>query len=236
VVLVVAVCFAGLYEAGYLQLTPTGDGRETVFQVAEFNWFALGNYAGTVTYGELASHGDFGIGTLDGLNGEMVAVDGVFYQIPSSGVARVIGSSETAPFAEVTFFDADQSFQVSDALNYSQMTAYIASQFPSDNAIYAVKIHGTFSYVKARSPPVQSVPYPNLTMALVNQSYFTFNNVEATVVGFWFPSYMEGINVAGFHLHFLTADKTAGGHVLECTVQNVTVELDQTKNFEMTLP
>ena len=98
------------------------ENRETLFQVSPFNTFAQGNYDGAVTHDELAEHGAFGIGTLNGLTGEMIAFNGVFYQVPVDGAPRQIGASEKTPYATVTFFEADQTSQVADALTYSELT------------------------------------------------------------------------------------------------------------------
>jgi len=236
-VLVVVVFSAALYAVWQLQFNATlTEDRETLFQVSPFNTFALGNYDGDFTYGELAEHGDFGIGTLNGLNGEMIALDGVFYQVPVDGTPRQIGSSEKLPYATVTFFDADQSRQVVDALNYSELQTYISALLPSENVIYAIKVHGTFDYAETRSVPLQVKPYPPLTEAVKNQTVFTLSNVTATAVGFWFPTSMDGVDFTGYHLHLVTDDCSAGGHLLDCIVRNATIEIDQTRSFKLVLP
>ncbi len=235
--LIVVVFCAALYVVWQLGLNANViKDRETLFQVSPFNTFAQGNYDGAVTYATLAEHGDFGIGTLSGLNGEMIALNGVFYQVPVDGAPRQIGSSEKAPYATVTFFEADQTSHVADAMNYSELTAYISGILPSENAIYAIKIHGTYDYAKTRSVPIQSKPYPPLTEAIKNQTVFTLDNVAATAVGFWFPSSMDGVDFAGYHLHLITDSHSAGGHLLDCSVRNATVEIDQTRQFNMVLP
>jgi len=227
---------AAVYAFWFVQ--PNSDtslDRDTLFQVAAFNTFSSGNYDGYMTYGELMEHGDFGIGTFDGLDGEMIVLNGVFYQIPVDGKPKQVASSVKTPYATVTFFEADQTFKVSDALNYSGLTSYINSVLPTQNAIYAIKVTGLYSYAKTRSVPMQTKPYPPLTEAIKNQSVFTFNNVSATAVGFWFPKSMEGVDVAGYHLHLITADYMAGGHLLDCIIRNATIQIDQTNKFNLVL-
>ena len=165
----------------------------------------------------------------------MIALDGVFYQIPVSGVPRQIGSNEKTPYATVTFFRADQAFQVTD-LNYSQLTTYINGTLPSYGAIYAVKVHGFFDYAKTRSVPQQTTPYPALADAVKNQTVFTFSGVEGTAVGFYFPSSMNGVDFVGYHLHFITDNHDAGGHLLDCIVRNATVEIDQINTYVLAIP
>ena len=220
----------------YTVLQSQSGSRETVFQVAAFKPFAEGEYAGITTFDELAKHGDFGLGTLTGLDGEMVAVNGVFYQIPTDGIPRQIASTEETPFALVTFFDADQTLYVTDAMNYSELQTYIDQNISPENAMYAIKIHGVYDYAKTRSVPKQTEPYPNLTAVIENQVIFPLNNVTGTIAGFRLPSYMNEINVAGYHCHFITDDETAGGHVLECIVRNATIEIDYVYDYELVLP
>jgi acetolactate decarboxylase len=235
--LIVVVSGVALYTLSQSQLgTNTAESRETVFQVAAFKPFAEGEFDGITTYGELAKHGDFGIGTLTGLDGEMVALNGVFYQIPIDGKPRQISSTEETPFAMVTFFEVDQTLHVADAMNYSELKAYIDQNISPENAMYAIKIHGDYDYAKTRSVPMQTEPYPTLAEVIENQTIFTLNNVTGTMAGFRLPSYMDEINVAGYHLHFITDDETSGGHVLECIVRNAVIEIDYTYEYELTLP
>ena len=215
--------------------TRTAVDKNVLFQVAAFNTFSMGNYTGVMSYGELAKHGDFGIGTFDGLNGEMIALNGVFYQIPSDGIPREVNDSNTAPYATVTYFHADQTFTVS-GLNYTQLKASIDGTLPSQDAIYAIKVTGTFDYAQTRSPAKQTQPYPALADALNTQSVFNLSSVSATAAGFWFPSSMNGIDYAGYHLHLITDDHTAGGHLLDCIIQNATVEIDKINQYNLVLP
>ena len=235
-VLVVAVSCVGLYTVFQSQLSMNTANRETLFQVASFKPFAEGELDGIITYAELAKHGDFGIGTLTGLNGEMVAVNGVFYQIPIDGEPRKIGSTEETPFAMVTFFEADQTLQVADAMNYSQLKDYVDQNISPENAMYAIKVHGVYDYAKTRSVPGQTVPYPTLEEVVADQSVFDLHDVTGTMAGFRLPSYMDEINVAGYHLHFISDDELSGGHVLDCIVRNATIEIDYTYEYKLTLP
>lgn len=235
--LIAVASFVALYTVEQSQLNMAAvTNKETLFQVAAFKTFAQGDYDGTITYAELAKRGDFGIGTLNGLDGEMVALNVVFYQIPTDGNPVQISSEAKTPFAVVTFFEADQTFHVAGAMNYSELTAYIDQILVPENAMYAIKVHGVYDYAKTRSVPVQTEPYPTLTEVIAHQVIFTLNNVTGTTAGFRLPSYMEGINVAGYHFHFITDDEAAGGHLLDCIVRNATIEIDYTYKYELILP
>ncbi|PVX25662.1 MAG: acetolactate decarboxylase [Candidatus Bathyarchaeum sp.] len=232
VLLIAVVSCVALYFVLQPQLNTN---KETVFQVGAFTPFAQGDYDGNVTYAELAKHGDFGLGTLNGLDGEMVAVNGVFYQIPIDGEPRQISSAEETPFAIVTFFEADQTLHVAESMNYSELKAFIDENISPENAIYALKIHGVCDYAKTRSVPVQAEPYPTLTEVIEQQTIFTSNSVTGTMAGFRFPSYMDEVNVAGYHLHFIADDKNSGGHLLDCVVSDATIEIDYTYDYELVL-
>jgi acetolactate decarboxylase len=220
------VLLAVLYE-------PASPEQDTLYQVSPFSVFSAGKFDGNTTYAELAKFGDFGIGTLNGLDGEMFALNGNFYQIPIDGVPREIGPAEKTPYATVTFFDKDQSFQVTDVNNYSQLRSEIDQVLPNHDSIYAFKIIGVFNFAETRSVPMQTEPYMTLTVALEDQAIFMLNAVEGTAVGFYFPGSMGGVDSVGYHLHFLTEDRTAGGHLLDCDIQSATVELEQICNYHL---
>jgi acetolactate decarboxylase len=50
------------------------------------------------------------------------------------------------------------------------------------------------------------------------------------------PGYIEGLNLPGYHLHFITDDKKMGGHLLDCLIQEARIEIDLSSDFYMTLP
>jgi acetolactate decarboxylase len=214
----------------------TYQDREVLFQVSTIDALLLAVYDGILPVGELKARGDFGIGTFDKLEGEMVVVDGVCYQVKVDGVAYVVSDDATTPFATVTFFDPDETVLVEKAENMTELGEFVEKSFPSENVLYAVRIDGTFPYVKTRSVPAQEKPYPHLVDAVANQTVFEFEDASGTVVGFWSPEFVDGINVPGYHLHFITDDRTAGGHILDLRVEGAEVELDLTPNIFMALP
>ena len=209
--------------------------RDALFQLAAFNTFSTGVYEGVMRYDELAKHGDFGIGTFDGLNGEMVALNGNYYQIPSSGIPQIVHANQKAPYATVTYFETDQSYRISN-MNFTQLKTFIDDKLTEKEAIYAVKVTGTFDWIQTRSPQKQIEPYPNITEALKTQAVFWLNNLTASAVGFWFPKSMDGVDVAGYHIHLISQDRKSGGHLLDCVIIDATVEIDQMKRYELVLP
>ena len=210
--------------------------RETLVQISTIDALLNGVYDGVVTFGTLKEYGDFGIGTFEGLDGEMVGFDSKFYQIKADGVAYPVSDSMETPFACVTFFDTDLEEQLPQGTDYEQLEKFLDGILPTKNIFYAIRIEGAFSYMKTRSVPGQKKPYPPLAEVTKNQPVFEFNNVEGTIVGFRCPSYAAGVNVTGYHLHFLTKGKDAGGHVLEFQIEEAVVAVDYTSEFLMILP
>ena len=209
---------------------------EVLTQVSTIDALMTGIYDGTTSLGELKKNGDLGIGTMNTLDGELVLLDGIFYQVTSDG--KVIRPDLTAktPFAVVTFFTADRSIPLRQGSNFQEFTGNTEKWFPTRNIFYAVKLKGTFKAVKTRSVPAQKKPYSPLAEIVKTQPVFEIKNVTGTAVGFWSPSYVKGINVPGYHLHFISSDGTAGGHILDFVTENVTAEFDDTRELSLMLP
>jgi acetolactate decarboxylase len=229
-----------LFLAFLLALVLTGLLRgaesQTLFQTSTLQALMNGVYDGDLTFSALARHGDFGIGTFNALDGEMIGVDGIFYQIKSNGrVSSVAGSMKT-PFAEVTFFKANWTHMLEKPLSYQELTHYITKLLPSPNLLYAIKIEGFFPYVKARSVPRQPKPYLPLAQVARQQAVFEFTRVKGVIVAFRYPAYLAGVNLAGYHCHFLTADRQGGGHLLDCRVEGATVAVAAVPALELRLP
>ena len=211
--------------------------RDVLYQVSTIDALMQGVFDGVQPIGEIRKHGDFGIGTFDGLDGEMIELDGVVYQAKADGHLYVASDNQTTPFATVTYFDHDQTATTDRAMNLSEFSSIMTSRLPTGNMIYAVRIHGTFPSVKVRAIPAQHKPYPTLTAASANQSVYTYANSTGTIVGFYTPVFFSGVNVAGYHLHFISDDRMTGGHILDITIPaNTSVEYDVTPGFAMALP
>ena len=166
----------------------------------------------------------------------MMGFDGNFFQVRADGIAYPVSDSMKTPFAAVTFFEVDYEDTLPEGFDYGQTKKLLDDTLPTENIFYAIKIEGTFSYMKTRSVPAQEKPYPPLIGVTKDQPIFEFNNVEGTIVGFKCPAYVAGINVPGYHLHFLAKGKNTGGHVLEFIVTDAITKIDYTSEFLMILP
>ena len=210
--------------------------EDVLFQTSTINALLEGIYDGEMTCQRLKQYGDLGIGTFNDLDGEMIGLEGKFYQIKADGKAYLAEGSMRTPFAVVTFFESDKAVLLDKSLDYGQLKPYVDSVLPTKNIFYALRIEGSFDYVKTRSVPRQNKPYPPLVEVVKNQPTFEFHNLKGTIVGFRCPGYVKGINVPGYHLHFISEDRKIGGHLLECRVRNVRIGIDYTSEFHLTLP
>ncbi|MBF0630981.1 MAG: acetolactate decarboxylase [Magnetococcales bacterium] len=208
-----------------------------LFQYATINSLLQGFYDGQLRMEELATHGTLGLGTFNALDGEMIALDGEFYQIPSTGkVVRVPPTLQT-PFAVICRFD-DQvpARTIPSGHSYRDLQASLMAMIEKKNLPHAFRMDGLFRTVKTRSVPRQTPPYLPLAEVAAKQATFQFDSVTGTLVGFWIPEYMAGFNVPGFHFHFISRDRTQGGHVLDLTTETVQVQVNELPEFQLTLP
>ena len=210
--------------------------RDTVFQFSTIDALMAGVYDPAGTVGELRRHGDTAIGTFEALDGEMVGVDGVVYQVRADGTVHVMPEAAGVPFAMVTWFEADRRLGPLSAGSLADLNRQLEAVLPTVNLFYTARIDGVVARVKARSVPRQAKPYPPLAVASQRQSIFEWEKVPGTLVGFRFPPYLKGVNMPGWHWHFLAADRTRGGHVLELAFSGLTVQLDVAGDFAMSLP
>ena len=237
--IVLVFCSAAVYSSFTRLPTASAipEGQEILYQVSTIDALMQGVYDGVQQVGEIKKHGDFGIGTFDALEGEMIMLDGVVYQAKSDGRIYPVPDNATTPFATVTYFKPDFNATTGRPMNFSRFSTDMSARLPSQNMIYAVRMQGTFTHMKVRAIPAQQKPYPTLTDAAKYQSVYTYDDARGTVVGFYTPVFFKGINVAGYHLHFISDDRHSGGHILDFEVPvNTAVEYDITPEFKMLLP
>ena len=193
-------------------------------------------YEGDVTFGELAEHGDLGLGTLNGLDGGMIALDGRFFRADANGDVSEIDPAMRTPFAVLTWFQPTVEVEVGEPLSHDDLIGLMDVRLPRGTVACAVRIDGEFELVHARSVPRQEPPYRPLAEVVETQTVFDLRDVEATVVGFRFPDYSEGFEVSGYHLHFISADRSHGGHVLEARPRRATASIDVSTDLHVELP
>lgn len=202
-------------------------------------WTALVNkvYDGNLTVAEAKTKGDMGLGTYNGADGELIMLDGVIYHVPSTGVVSIADDSTHIPYLNATFFQNDYSFEMKGELTYDSLRKLIQQHFPSRNNFYAFKIHADFDSLKLGSLYKQEKPYTEgLDSLMPKRPKFEHGNISGTMVGFYCPDYIGDINVAGFHLHFLSDGKKVGGHVMEFKGHQFNIEMDKLTVYHLELP
>ncbi|MBS7537734.1 acetolactate decarboxylase [Ancylobacter lacus] len=207
----------------------------TVFQVSTSGALVAGVYDQEVTVGALLEHGDFGLGTFAGLDGEMVVLDGRVYQAHGSGKVTEARADAGAPFAVITRFTPDMSGTITDVTSFSDLEARCDGFRASDNIFYALRLHGRFSYIKTRvvNPPEPGVA---LTEAAKSQSEFELENIAGTLVGIWSPVFSSQFSVAGYHFHFISDDHEHGGHLLDVKADSLSFQIENLNDFRLVLP
>ena len=238
----VASLLAGamLFNTASTTMAAPAQDRETIYQVALLQSLAMGYFDGSITVKELKTHGDTGIGTFEGLDGEMIVLDGVVYRANQNCKINVVADKVTIPFGNVTFFDADIKGDIVNCNGKEQIDKLLNEKIQaasSVNSFYMVKIHGEFSELLIRSEAKQFPPYPTLVESLkATQKEFTHKNIKGTIVGLYCPDFMSSLNSTGWHFHFISDDKKIGGHVLNANVKKATYQMDQTDGFRLNLP
>jgi acetolactate decarboxylase len=236
-VAIVLMFFFVAVITGFEKAAGSQTERDTLYQISTIDALMQGAYEGVQPVSEVKRHGDFGIGTFHALDGEMIVLDGTFYHAKADGRVYPAQESATTPLATVTYFGRDFSDTTDRPMNFSEFSSIMPAGLPTKNMIYAVRIDSTFPLMKVRAIPEQKKPYPTLADAAKNQSVFTYNDAKGTVVGFYTPLFVKGLNVVGFHLHFISDDRMTGGHILDLTVpENSRIDYDTTETFTMALP
>jgi len=209
--------------------------KNSVYLCAPVNALVEGIYEEKIPFTEVKKHGDFGLGTFDHLDGEMIMLDGHIWQIRSDGRVERVDEKALTPYACVTFFEPQKHALLTSDHDYEYFLDWLQSLLPSPNLFYALRIEGTFSYIKTRSVPRQECYRPLVEVA-AEQPIFEFENTEGTLAGFYTPEFMASLSVPGMHLHFLSADQQHGGHLLECRPHEARVAVQLLDRVELSLP
>jgi acetolactate decarboxylase len=207
----------------------------TLFQISTSGALVEGIYEKAVSSSLLLNYGDFGIGTFDNLDGEMVVLDGAIYQVRSNGTVTNIQDDTGTPFAVVVRFVADQDETIAKASSFEDLRGLCDKYRDSANLFYAVRVDGHFDHIHTRAMKATLDGLP-LAQAAAIQPEFDFHDIDGTLVGIWAPEYSSSLNIAGYHFHFLSDDRTQGGHLLECSGKNLRVRVERLADFHLSLP
>jgi acetolactate decarboxylase len=209
--------------------------RHSLFQVSTSNALVQGVFGGVTTVGDLRRHGDFGLGTFAGLDGEMVIIEGECFRATAGGAVNPVGDDHEVPFALVTRFTADIEEKAEDASSLLSLTGRIDDIRPSENLFAGIRVDARFDSLMMRAAcPARDGE--GLLEATRHQSEFHADDVTGTLVGFWAPSYSKAVSVPGYHFHFISADRSIGGHVLDLRAANLAIQLQLESDLHVAIP
>jgi acetolactate decarboxylase len=209
--------------------------KHTLYQVSTATALVEGIYQGAVRVGTLREHGDLGLGTFENLDGEMVIVDGRFFQVRADGSVRECADDMLSPFAAITRFAPEMLVTLEQCPDLGHLTSRLDRLRNSDNVFFALRVDGHFDYMHTRAMCRTREGVP-LVQAAAIQPEFEFRDISGTLVGFWTPEYAKTLNVPGYHLHFVSADRTRGGHLLQCRGEGLRLQIQREGDYHIALP
>ena len=211
-----------------------------MFQVSTLQSLALGYTRAVMTVGGLMQHGETGLGTFEDVNGEMIVIDGKCYRAMDDGRVAEAGEERGVPFASVAYMDNCREFELSGNYNMESLKTELNNRIEEDfglNSMHVIQIHGTFEKIYARSElPYRAHHVTLKDMLDITQTSFEFSNITGSLVGVYYPDYMDGINAAGWHLHFVNDERNKGGHVYEIKMTSGKVRLAKKTRIDIQLP
>jgi acetolactate decarboxylase len=210
--------------------------KGTLFQVSTVTGLERGLFYPVTTVGQMKQHGNIGVGAFEGMDGELLIIDGQAYNAMYDGKVVPVEDNSPIVYGAVAFLNADRTASMQNVASYEQLQQNLEKLVPNQNIFYVFKIQATFNYLKVRSTAKQERPYPGLAVVVKNQSTFEFNNIKGTLLGFRCPAYIQGIYAPGFHLHFISEDHRKGGHVLEANLAEVTAQIGYLTQMHLLLP
>ncbi len=194
---------------------------------------------GTMKVSDLLEHGDHGLGTFNGLNGEMIVLDHKVYRVTPQGEVVEAGDDILIPYTIVSFFEPEKSisYEGNENLDYDKLITMMDTELPSQNQFYAFRITGNFTYIKCGGVDRQERPYNKTILEiLADRPIYEKEDISGTLVGFWCPEYIGDINTRGFHLHFLADDRSIGGHLIAFEASSLDIQYDIKHGYKIILP
>lgn len=188
-----------------------------VSQVGTYDYLIQPDYDGIAPLRDVVGDSTIGLGTFDRLDGELIMIGGIVYRVGTDGLPRKVSLSRTTPFFEGVRFIPQETLTIPAGTACSALAPIVDQLAGTTQGMVAVRLIGTFTMLTARSVPAQSEPYPPLSQVVAEQTVFPLADVRATLVGFRTGPDLLGVGAPGLHLHGLTADRSAGGHILGCT-------------------
>ena len=216
---------------------PLFTAEDNIYQLAPSAALANGLYKGTTRFDSMLQVGDFGLGALNAIDGEVILLEGKIYQASHrQGRLREVAGNELSPFFYVKKFREDLRFSLTSVRDMDHLTAQLDALLPTPNLPYAIRLDGKFTQIKLRSVPPQRPPYPPISEVVKQQHVFNINNIQGTLVAFRFPTFLDSVSGSGYHFHFVSTDRLAGGHLLDLRAEMLMVSMDIGRGINLILP
>lgn len=222
---------AGIAHA---QAQPVSEPK--AFQYSTIDALLAGAYDGELNVEQLKHEGNFGIGTFNRIDGELILVDGKVYKAKSNGTVVVATAAEQTPFAVVTTFSSKNQRAITSTTTLKELEEQLDKMLENKNIFYAIRVEGQFKQMTTRAISPQDKPYKPLAEVAKTQSVFNFSDTSGVLVAFRSPSFSKGFNVPGYHWHFLSSDKKTGGHVLGLTMASGIVKVMPLSVIQIKIP
>ena len=214
--------------------------NQIMYQVSTLQALAMGYSRAVVSVGEFLQHGDIGLGTFENIDGEMILLGGKCYRALEDGSVVQADDDMGVPFAVTTFFRESKLFSVENIKSMEDLKTLLDLKIEEDfglNSMHVVCIDGSFIKVCARSESAYRSQHITLKEILQKtQKDFIFNDINGSLVCVYFPDYMDGINAPGWHLHFLSEDRTKGGHVFDLEMNHGEICINKISSIQIELP
>ena len=211
--------------------------KDTFYQYNIWWGFVNKVFDGDLTVKELKKRGDIGLGSYTQLDGELIMLDGIPYRVREDGSVTVPKDDDKIVYVDAAFFESEFSFEINQKTDFNSLRNAINNELPTPNKFYTFKIKGTFNNMKCGGLNKQERPYVDgLDVLIPSRPVFEKKNIKGTIVGFYCPEFIGNINVAGYHFHFISDDKTMGGHVMAFETDQLHIEADAVSNYHFALP
>lgn len=233
---VLTVTVTALVALGSLA-TAQADDHGHLTQVGTYDYLTQPDFAGLALIDDVLSDETIGLGTFTNLDGELVIIGGTVFQVKPDGTPRPAAASATTPFLQAVRFRPEVSVPIPPGTECANLIPLIDSAARSSDGIVAVRVRGTFTDLTTRSVTADPPPYQPLATTIAEQTVFPLGAQRAALVGFRQGNDALGIGQPGLHLHGLTSDRAAGGHVLSCTAGNdVQLSVQRIDQVRLTTP
>ena len=214
--------------------------KQTLYQISTLQALSMGYSRAVIPVEAFLQHGNIGLGTFEDVNGEMILLDGQCFRAAENGAVVRAEPDRGVPFAVATFFHHGDKIPIEYVENIEVLKHLLDLKIGADfglNSMHIVRIDGSFAKVCARSESAHRSHHVSLKDILQKtQNDFIFHDITGTLVCVYFPDYMDGINAPGWHLHFISDDRSLGGHVFDLTMKQGTMIINKISQIQIQLP